>query len=112
MNVYDAVGNHDWTAQDIEITASGYFDYDGDGYYGIGSGGDDCDDDDASINPGAIEVLNDGIDQDCDGEDATVEERKWYVFKLSGVGYHKAFSSRLLKLQAMSIKHCGCCHQK
>lgn len=30
-------------------------------------GGADCDDDDASVNPGAEEIWYDGIDQDCDG---------------------------------------------
>jgi hypothetical protein len=32
----------------------------------------DCDDTDAASYPGAGDILNDGIDQDCDGSDATV----------------------------------------
>jgi len=74
-----------------DLPTSDYTDYDGDGYYSIGSGGDDCDDDDASINPGATEIPNDGIDQDCDGQDETAEISQLYVLKLSGVGYHKTY---------------------
>jgi len=41
-------------------------DMDGDGYTeGLG----DCNDHSAAINPGAIDVCGDGIDQDCSGED-------------------------------------------
>jgi len=31
--------------------------------------GDDCDDQDASVHPGALDVCDDGLDQDCDGAD-------------------------------------------
>lgn len=43
-------------------------DLDGDGFTTCDG---DCDDDDPSIHPGAHDVPDDGIDQDCDGADAT-----------------------------------------
>ncbi len=42
-------------------------DADGDGHISVACGGDDCDDTDGSIFPGAPEIPADGIDQDCDG---------------------------------------------
>ncbi len=44
-------------------------DIDGDTYINDKYNGDDCDDTDASINPGASEIADDGIDQDCNGKD-------------------------------------------
>lgn len=49
-------------------------DYDRDGYSAL-LGGGDCDDFDARIHPGAIDIPGDGIDQDCDGADAVAAPR-------------------------------------
>ncbi|MEQ1505775.1 MAG: MopE-related protein [Myxococcota bacterium] len=56
-----------------------YADDDNDGYGGVGAigcgdagptgVGGDCDDADGAVSPGAPEVADDGIDQDCDGAD-------------------------------------------
>jgi hypothetical protein len=51
----------------VSITASVQVDSDGDGYGSAETGGDDCVDDDATINPGMEETWYDGIDTNCDG---------------------------------------------
>ncbi len=52
-----------------DTDASSIGDDDGDGYF---SCIDDCDDSDNFSYPGAPEVFNDGIDQDCDGMDYSI----------------------------------------
>ena len=50
-------------------------DADNDGYSAVGACAgtmDDCNDDDPAINPGATDIPDDGIDQDCSGGDSTV----------------------------------------
>lgn len=57
---------------DAEIPSSYYcvYDLDGDGF----TADEDCDDDNEDINPDAEEIPNDGIDQDCDGEDLIISD--------------------------------------
>ena len=43
-------------------------DFDGDGYATTAAGGDDCDDANAAVNPGVVEVAYDGLDNDCNPE--------------------------------------------
>lgn len=57
------------------IAVEGCIDQDGDGFFaGPGCGTEpDCRDDDLNIYPGAMEVKHDGIDQDCNGHDLTLD---------------------------------------
>ena len=70
------------------ILSSCFTDADGDGF---DPNVDDCNDDDASIHPGAEEVLDDGIDQDCDGFDLTAVDISG---KFAGKFNDNFFSSR------------------
>ncbi|MEQ3796459.1 MopE-related protein [Flavobacteriaceae bacterium MJ-SS4] len=71
---------------DTSTQSTYYLDFDGDGFGDEGDGGTlycnppsdyvldntDCDDTMDTVYPGAPEIINDGIDQDCDGSDATL----------------------------------------
>ena len=59
--------------EDVVVALSGRgvdglpVDADGDGYGAEADGGDDCDDGDPAINPGAVELCDNGVDENCDG---------------------------------------------
>ena len=55
-------------------------DLDGDGVNSEAAGGDDCDDNNAGVFPGAVEVC-DEVDQDCDGavDEAASDATTWYA---------------------------------
>ena len=60
--IYDYNGS--WHLLKVWSTCPGT-DSDGDGYY---AEVDDCDDTDPEIYPGAVEICDDGLDNDCDGQ--------------------------------------------
>jgi Putative metal-binding motif len=62
-----------WT-QTVDFTATPppppNHDVDGDGFIGSQFGGPDCNDSNAAIHPGANDIPKNGIDENCDGQDA------------------------------------------
>ncbi|MFC1889655.1 putative metal-binding motif-containing protein, partial [Thermodesulfobacteriota bacterium] len=76
----DCDGNHDF----IDADCSGCWDQDGDTYFDAACGGNDCDDADADVNPGADDRPDDDfVDLDCDGIDGDIG-RLLFVDGLTG----------------------------
>jgi len=70
-------------------------DSDGDGYEDLDCGGDDCDDNDASVHPGATEYC-DGVDNDCDSEiDEDAVDMTWFYDDDDGDTYGDPADRRL-----------------
>jgi hypothetical protein len=59
-----------WTTPTTPVTTPVDNDVDGDGHDSVASGGDDCNDSDAAVNPDMVDDSCDGVDQNCDDQDA------------------------------------------
>lgn len=57
------------TDREVQGLLDGLDDQDGDGFASIEAGGEDCDDADVRVFPGAHDEWYDGVDSDCAGND-------------------------------------------
>ena len=70
MSGTKVIADHTVSSAVMLRTLRAFDDADGDGFPGSFCGSEcDCDDGNPTMNPGALEVANNGIDEDCDGGD-------------------------------------------
>ena len=80
------------------------FDLDRDGYSAL-LGGGDCNDLDASVHPGAFDWPDDGIDQDCNGHEATLSTQATKAYAPVPDAVPRQPNVLLLTLDALRADH-------
>ena len=83
------------------------FDFDHDGYSRFFGGGD-CDDRDPSRNPGAQDWPDDGIDQDCDGKDASTAALRSPPFHPVPASVPEDLKFLFVTIDTLRADHLGC----
>lgn len=81
-------------------------DLDGDGYSSV-LGGGDCDDLDRDVHPGAFDWPDDGIDQDCNGHQATLQPAEPPHFTEVPASVPENLNVVLLTVDALRADHLG-----
>ncbi|HEY8923868.1 MAG TPA: sulfatase-like hydrolase/transferase [Polyangia bacterium] len=82
-------------------------DRDRDGYARL-LGGGDCDDGDPSVHPGVLDFPDDGIDQDCDGKDASVSVLAPPPFAAVPEAVPRDLNLLLVTIDTVRADHLGC----
>ncbi len=81
------------------------FDHDG---YARWFGGGDCDDGDPGIHPGALDLPDDGVDQDCDGQDASAAAIAPKPFAVVPDAVPRDLNILLITIDTVRADHLGC----
>jgi choline-sulfatase len=82
-------------------------DLDGDGYAGLFGGGD-CDDGDPATHPEALDLPGDGVDSDCDGQDAAAGVPAPAVMAEVPPGVPRDLNLLFLTIDTLRADHLGC----
>ncbi len=81
-------------------------DLDRDGYSSV-LGGGDCNDFDRSVHPGAFDWPDDGIDQDCNGHQATLQDRPARAWAEVPASVPEELNVILITIDALRADHVG-----
>ena len=102
-----AASAHAGFAGDLIALGQRSFDLDHDGYSRFFGGGD-CDDRDPSRNPGAQDWPDDGIDQDCDGKDASIESLRSPLYHPVPASVPTDLKFLFVTIDTLRADHLGC----